>query len=300
MGILGRQHRERIALLGKAQRFLGTLALGDVPVDGVIAARLSAEHNRPTLDRHLYPAAILAPAHAVERDPSRSGMGERPGGERALELVLGHDEIGEVAPERFLGAIAEEGGELSIDLQHALIQAREHHRVGPAFEQLAKERCLVQQIRFASLALGDVIVRLEHGDGLAVLVALQDPPARYADLGAVAFAVNQLAFPPAAAQELGIDFCQRRREDRLHQPMRDPPEGLLPGPAVQLRRGAIPIGDRIAHVADEDGVVREIEQARLLAQSGFGLQLGAPAREANAFRVLQRRRAQQRFLVLVH
>ena len=137
-------------------------------------------------------------------------MGERPGGERALELVLGHDQIGEVAPERFLGAIAEEGAELSIDPQHALLQAREHHRVGPAFEQLAKERGLVQQIRFASLALGDVIVRLEHGDGLAALVALQHPPARDADLGAVAFAVNQLAFPAAAAQQLCISRWQTR------------------------------------------------------------------------------------------
>jgi hypothetical protein len=40
------------------------------------------------------------------------------------------------------------------------------------------------------------------------------------------------------------------------------------------------------HIADEDSVMREIQQARLLAQGSFGLLLGTQAQEANAFGVL--------------
>jgi len=44
------------------------------------------------------------------------------------------------------------------------------------------------------------------------------------------------------------------------------PNCLLPVPPVQLLGAVIPIGDDVLHVADENRVVRQIEEAGLLAQ----------------------------------
>src|SRR5919106_1325558 len=50
---------------------------------------------------------------------------------------------------------------------------------------------------------------------------------------------------------------QRRGEDRLCEPVRDLADRLLSGPSVQYFGAAIPVGDHVAHVAHEDGIVRE-------------------------------------------
>jgi len=41
---------------------------------------------------------------------------------------------------------------------------------------------------------------------------------------------------------------------------------LLPLPSVRLRSTTVPVGDDIFHIADENRVVREIEEVGLLAQ----------------------------------
>ena len=46
-------------------------------------------------------------------------------------------------------------------------------------------------------------------------------------------------------------------------------DGLRPRPPVQLLRAAVPVGDDVVLVADEDGVVGEIEQRRLLPERLF-------------------------------
>jgi hypothetical protein len=43
-------------------------------------------------------------------------------------------------------------------------------------------------------------------------------------------------------------------------------ERLLPWPTVELLGAAIPVGNRVVHVAHEDRVVRKVEEAGLLAQ----------------------------------
>ena len=46
--------------------------------------------------------------------------------------------------------------------------------------------------------------------------------------------------------------------------MRDPSDRLVPLPAVQLLSTQIPIRDDVVHVANEDGVVRQVEEAGAL------------------------------------
>jgi hypothetical protein len=47
-------------------------------------------------------------------------------------------------------------------------------------------------------------------------------------------------------------------------------DSLLACPAIQFRGSAIPVGDDIVRVSDEDCVVREIEKMGLLAQCSLG------------------------------
>ena len=59
---------------------------------------------------------------------------------------------------------------------------------------------------------------------------------------------------------------ERRGEHRVQQLGGLAPDRLLRPPAVELGRRAVPVGDDVVVVAHEDRVVREVEQAGMLAQ----------------------------------
>src|SRR5260370_17294804 len=46
--------------------------------------------------------------------------------------------------------------------------------------------------------------------------------------------------------------------------VRPPADRFLRRPAIQLLRSSVPVSDDVAHIAHENGVVREIQQAGLL------------------------------------
>ena len=52
--------------------------------------------------------------------------------------------------------------------------------------------------------------------------------------------------------------------------VRDATDGFFARPTVSFFGAAIPVGDNVVHVADEDGVVCEIEEISPLAQHAFG------------------------------
>src|SRR5438046_1323967 len=56
---------------------------------------------------------------------------------------------------------------------------------------------------------------------------------------------------------------------------------LLLCPSVQLLGSTIPVPNSSIHFADEDAVMCEIQEVRLLLQGRFGLLLGALTRNAN-------------------
>ena len=74
----------------------------------------------------------------------------------------------------------------------------------------------------------------------------------------------ELSLPAARAEQLLIDFFKRCGKNRLHELVGDLADGLLPVPSVSFLGAAIPVRDDIAHITDENRVVREIEQVGLL------------------------------------
>jgi prenyltransferase beta subunit len=68
--------------------------------------------------------------------------------------------------------------------------------------------------------------------------------------------------------------------------------------SVQFLRAAVAVLDGSIHIADKNGVMRESQRVRQLAQGGFGLLLGMQAHSANAFCILSSNRAQQAVLVI--
>ena len=121
-------------------------------------------------------------------------------------------------------------------------------------------------VRFA---LSDVVIGLERTDRLPRLVPLQRPPARHGHTRAISPGVDEFPLPTARAEQRCGDLFERRREDRVQQLVSDLADRLIPLPAVQLLGATIPVGDDVVHVADEDRVMRQVEETGLLAQRRF-------------------------------
>src|SRR5262245_64131560 len=88
------------------------------------------------------------------------------------------------------------------------------------------------QFRFGSLALSDVVVGLEDRSGEALLVSLQRPAASHHDLRSISLGVYELSFPATGAEQLRIDFVERRGKDRRHQLVTNLGDRFLSCPSV--------------------------------------------------------------------
>ena len=99
---------------------------------------------------------------------------------------------------------------------------------------------------------------------------MQRPSARDRYWSSIAARVNQFSFPAASLKQFGVYFLERLRESCLRELVRDATESFRPRPAVAFFRTAIPVGDDVVHVANEDGIMRQIEKTGMLAQSVFG------------------------------
>ncbi len=128
---------------------------------------------------------------------------------------------------------------------------------------------LVLQRGFGVFAAGDVAVDAEHRPRVAVRVDLERPAAGHHHRRAIMAGVDQLAFPAAGADELGVYLSQRQREPGLQDRLGRTTEhvGLLP--AIQLFSTAVPEANRPGvQVPDKNGVVCQIEELGLLGQRG--------------------------------
>src|SRR5262249_27418146 len=107
-------------------------------------------------------------------------------------------------------------------------------------------------------------------------VSHQRPSARHDHPGAVGFPLLELTFPAVSAQQLRVNLINRYRKDGLQELVRTLADRFLCRPSVQLFSPPIPVGDDVAHITDENGVMCEIEQASLLgACRHFRLELVA-------------------------
>jgi hypothetical protein len=65
-----------------------------------------------------------------------------------------------------------------------------------------------------------------------------------------------------------LNRFERRREYRMQQLMRNLAERLLAGPPVLFLGAPVPIGDGLVEIADENGLMRDVEQASCEASTG--------------------------------
>src|ERR1700726_770223 len=127
-----------------------------------------------------------------------------------------------------------------------------------------------------ALALSDIVVRFHDGCRLRLFAAPQRPSAPPQHLGAVSFRSLELAFPTPRTKQLRADVFDWRRKNGAQKFMRPFPNRFFCCEPVQLLGPPVPVRDEVVHVADEDGVMREIEQAGLLGSLlNFQLELVA-------------------------
>src|SRR5580693_1173638 len=128
-------------------------------------------------------------------------------------------------------------------------------------------KCFVEVANFplSSLPLGNVIVRLQDRNGPPLLVSPQRPSAGYCHLGSVGPGLLEFAVPTPGAQQLRVNLLDRRRKYGAQKLVSALADRVLRRPSVQLLSSPIPVSDDVAHITDENGVVREIQQTSLLS-----------------------------------
>src|SRR5262249_49690285 len=89
------------------------------------------------------------------------------------------------------------------------------------------------------------------------------------DLAPALCAVAQLTFPSPGEPERIQEGVQALDGLGLQQLVRNAPDGLLPRITVNLLRRAIPVTDRSVRFPGPEGVLRQIDHLRLLAQPSF-------------------------------
>ena len=99
-----------------------------------------------------------------------------------------------------------------------------------------------------------------------MVVAVEGLAGKHGDALAVAFRVNELADPAFCAEKFLIHLLERGGKFRLEQQVAHFSHDLLTRPTVKLLRAVIPVADVALHVADDDGVMAEVEQPGLFRQ----------------------------------
>ena len=117
-------------------------------------------------------------------------------------------------------AVRDDGGERLIDFMGDGGRQLPH---GHHPREMRQFRLRLVQRLLRPLARGDVVVKLQGGDGPALFVSLQCPPALHHDSLPVTAGVDQLALPAPAAEQFGKDVFQCLWKDRLQEVMRDFP-----------------------------------------------------------------------------
>ena len=100
-------------------------------------------------------------------------------------------------------------------------------------------------------------------------IVVQDPARKHGQASAVAASVSDFAFPSVLTKQLLVDFRQPRRKFCFQQMVYYFAQCFVSRIAIKFRRPFVPVGDPIVFVANNDGVVGQIQQARLFGELLF-------------------------------
>ena len=127
--------------------------------------------------------------------------------------------------------------------------------------------------------LGDVPVDLQHRCGVPQHIADQHLATFDDHQAAIAAGMRQFPFPASIPFEVRINISKAGGKTRLEQAMAETTKRLLGRPAVEFLRSLIPEDHTVHGIADEDRIVRQVDELSL--QVG-GAQLVARARVRRA------------------
>ena len=189
---------------------------------------------------------------------------------RLLPLgVVGVDQPLRGAAEQFPLAVAGQRAQRRVHLDdpagRVLLQGGQvdpDRRVG---ERRPEPALAVGQSLLGPDPAGDVGVRLQHRDRPSGGVVLQHVPAVHDHVPVVAVPVPQLPDPQAVALQRALDLDDRGRFG-AQQLVRLAAERLGRGVPVDRLSGRVPERDPAGHVADQEGVLGQVEQRGQLAQ----------------------------------
>jgi len=115
--------------------------------------------------------------------------------------------------------------------------------------------------------VGHISMRFEHADRLSEMVVLQGPPRLDSQLETGPCPLLHLAFPSSGGDQNGFNGLPLVRISRLQEFFRDPPDRVFGRPSIGFLSRLVPERDDAPPVSDEDHVVGEIEQARLVRKT---------------------------------
>ena len=117
--------------------------------------------------------------------------------------------------------------------------------------------------------LGDIAVCFQNRRTLSLRIAVQRPARQHGNPPAVTSRVNEFSLPVSVPEQLLIDFGQQLRVFCFQQIMAHLAERFRQRVTVHFRRPFIPISNPIVRIANDDRIVAQIEQPRLLGQLLF-------------------------------
>ena len=122
---------------------------------------------------------------------------------------------------------------------------------------------------FSAFARSDIVVCFQDIHAISLRVAVKRPAREHGQTAAVPRGMNDLAFPVISTKQLLVDLRQRLGMFRFQQIVGHLAECFLWRVAVNFCCASVPINDPIICVPNEDGVIGQIEQARLFGELLF-------------------------------
>ena len=122
---------------------------------------------------------------------------------------------------------------------------------------------------FRAFAFGDIIVGFQNVPAVSLRIAVQRPAREHGNPPAVASRVNEFPLPVIIPEQLLINSGQRLGVFCFQQIMAHFAERFLQRVAVDFRRPFVPVSNPIVYIANDDRIVAQIKQPRLLGQLLF-------------------------------